>query len=101
MYTSSIDRNKHDYKPLAAKCIRLIRLRPSEDEMAILEAELVHLSLAAAQDSGFIALSYCWGSCEPSVQVILDDRPFWVRPNVGEYLRRLRTLNLGLIWVSD
>jgi hypothetical protein len=96
----SLNREEHAYEPLAAKDIRLIRLRPSEDGIAIVEAELVHLPLAVAQDSNYVALSYCWGSFEPSVQIKLDDQPFWVRPNVSKYLKRFRTLGLTLIWVS-
>ena len=100
VHTPPPARVKHDYKPLTGTNIRLILLRESDDETAMVEAELVHLPLAEAQDSNYIALSYCWGSCEPSAQIRLDERFFWVRPNVSEYLRKFRKLGLKFIWVS-
>jgi len=68
-----MDKGKYSYTPLAVKKRRLLCFRPSADGAAMIEADLVHVPLTSAQNSGYIALSNCWGTSDPSAQIKLED----------------------------
>jgi hypothetical protein len=95
------ERRSYSYKPLVGKDIRLIRLNPVSSEPLKVEADLLHVSFATAQELGYVALSYTWGSMEATETILLDEKCFKVRPNVHDILRQLRTCGHIHVWVSS
>jgi hypothetical protein len=95
------ERRSYSYKPLVGNDIRLIRLSPVSSEPLKVEADLIHVSFATAQELGYVALSYTWGSMEATETILLDEKCFKVRPNVHVILRQLRTCGHIHVWVSS
>ncbi|RMY45085.1 hypothetical protein D0865_10136 [Hortaea werneckii] len=36
----------------------------------------------------YLALSYCWTEFPPTIQTTLNQLPFWIRPNLHDFLQR-------------
>ena len=89
----------YTYTPLMGKEIRLLCLRSPLNETKQIQADLVHVSISAAQAHNYVALSYTWGSWEASVLITIDDKPFKIRPNVCRILQTLHRLGYRYIWV--
>lgn len=68
--------------------IRLLKLLPGDHE-ATISTELVHVILEHARGN-YEALSYTWGTDEPSNAILCNSRKFGLRQNAHDLLRRLR-----------
>lgn len=76
------------YTPLneSHRQIRLLRMFPYEDGEISLE-----LAVASLDDKpAFRALSYLWTTADPDCQILVNDQPFLVRPNLYHYLEIMR-----------
>lgn len=82
------------YQPLGPLEIRLLVLAPGEPSDEI-QVRLHHVDLQNAPDVDFEALSYVWGTPEPSQRVMVDaeggrSQFLPVRDNLAGALRRIR-----------
>lgn len=72
------------YGPLdeAKRQFRLMRMEHDEDSQ--IKCHLGIFSLDT--EMVYVALSYCWTEKEPTCEILLNGRPFQVRPNLFDYL---------------
>ncbi len=89
-----------DYKPLsiAKQEIRLIVLKPTEDDAEVLRCSLKHFAHAQAPE--YVALSYCWGDSTKKLAIWIDGRCIYVNENLGEALYVLRGQGFRRLWVD-
>jgi hypothetical protein len=81
--------------------IRLLRLMPPDRDNAPIRCHLVNYSLAGeAFEHQYEALSYTWGDLQKTVQILLDDCPFYVTVNLHSALSRLRSRAIEWLWVD-
>jgi hypothetical protein len=81
------------------KEIRLVNVHPSTDFFSTIECHLVHTTLNSGRE--YEALSYVWGKPDFTQQIVLDDEPFYITPNLDVALRyRRRTHTDRLLWVD-
>ncbi|KAK3650485.1 hypothetical protein LTR56_006190 [Elasticomyces elasticus] len=86
--------NPIDYPPLCAEQRQMRLLTWNENEKEELECHLTTVSLNDTPE--YTALSYVWGTQQPTHRVQVDGRPFWIRPNLYEFLKlTAREQNLG------
>ncbi|RMY81849.1 hypothetical protein D0861_08148 [Hortaea werneckii] len=71
-----LDTSKHDS--------RLVRA--STDENGEISILLDVFSLDSPPE--YVALSYCWTAHPPTIQITLNELPFWIRPNLHDFLHR-------------
>jgi hypothetical protein len=93
------------YEPLrpGPESIRLLRILPSEDEIAAIECELFHCSLQelGIGVSPYDALSYVWGSSDITQIIRMGQRELPVTLNLYAALTRLRhRLIERIIWID-
>lgn len=69
--------------------IRVLKLLPSASFDARLECQLLHRALYGDSD-GYEALSYVWGGNEFTAEIILNNEPYSITPNLEIALRHLR-----------
>lgn len=87
-YTSySIGAKELDYHALKENEIRLLEVLPGEPDDAV-TARLCQVSLDDLP--GFEALSYSWGTDEPTRKMVIDGKSFSIRPNLEDALRMFR-----------
>ncbi|KAI7499782.1 hypothetical protein KC367_g4146 [Hortaea werneckii] len=71
-----LDTSKHEF--------RLVRVSADDNgEIGIL---LDVFSLDSPPE--YVGLSYCWTEHPPTIQITLNHLPFWVRPNLYDFLKR-------------
>jgi len=90
----------YQYSPLCESEIRLLEIEPNADDAARIEIQMVHMSLHTANISGYVALSYTWGTEEATHAITLAGKAFNVRPNLANILMKVRRLGCKLIWVG-
>lgn len=69
--------------------IRVLKLLPSASFEARLECQLLHRALYGDSD-GYEALSYVWGGNEFTAEIVLNNEPYSITPNLEIALRHLR-----------
>ncbi|KAN0114431.1 hypothetical protein V8E51_003975 [Hyaloscypha variabilis] len=83
--------------------IRLLRLKPDEDETALVQCELFNYSLEKSTKGTHLyeALSYVWGDPEETVPIHVDGNEFPVTVKLHEALLCLRDRSIErIIWVD-
>src|ERR1700722_13354943 len=93
------------YHPLlpGPDTIRLLRLKPDEDETALVQCELFNYSLQKSTKGTHLyeALSYVWGDPEEIVPIHVDGNEFPVTVKLHEALLCLRDRSIErIIWVD-
>jgi hypothetical protein len=94
----SLPVNEYSYKPLEDGHVRLLRLSAEESgEGPVLS--MVHVSLDEAPQ--YDALSYCWGT-DPAIHPVqIDNKTLYVRSNLYQALRHIRTSEQGrFVWID-
>jgi hypothetical protein len=88
------------YKPLEAfGQFRLLALLPSEDDSAGIESRIVHSSIQDAPS--YEALSYAWGKDVADRPILIDGKPFNIRNNLYDALRRLHLVDKAReLWID-
>lgn len=93
------------YQPLGKLQIRLLNLAPGEESDEI-HIRLTHVDLGTDPHVDYEALSYAWGTSEPSQCVIVDrddgsSQFLPVRDNLAHALRRIRdTTTTKILWAD-
>jgi hypothetical protein len=95
----------YQYVPLSKgpESIRLLRLLPSEIEVAELQVELLEYSLQGSRPSGhsYEALSYVWGGLDTTQLIRVGDEHLDVTPNLYAALLRLRDSTFPrILWID-
>lgn len=84
----------YKYRPLTkSDSIRLIALQPSLDHTAIIECYIIHTTLREARGEihdHYTALSYVWGDATKRIEILVDDRAFWITHGLYNALSHLR-----------
>jgi hypothetical protein len=88
--------------------IRVLAILPCLHHSARIRCELHHVDLDDLDEAPFDfyeALSYTWGESEASESIKLNGRTFYIRPNLGDAIRRLRVRGVGpsyrrFLWVD-
>ena len=83
--------------------IRLLRLKPHEDETAPIQCQLFNYSLQESNKGPHLyeALSYVWGDLNNPQPIYIDKHPFVVTENLHLALSHLRNRNFErIIWVD-
>jgi hypothetical protein len=92
------------YSPLPlGSDIRLLRLKPDEDEIAPIQCELFNYSLQKSTKGTHLyeALSYVWGDPKETLPIRVDGDQFPVTVKLHEALLRLRDRSIErIIWVD-
>lgn len=95
-----MDSSKSDptYDPLLPQEIRLLKLGPGKWDDEI-QCDLIHTSVT--NKSGYIALSYAWGSSKLVRSITLNGEQRFVTVSANNALRRLReTFGKVTVWVD-
>ena len=71
-----LDTSKHEFRLI---CV-------SADEDGKISILLDVFSLDSPPE--YLALSYCWTEHPPTIQITLNGLPFWIRPNLHDFLQR-------------
>lgn len=71
-----LDTSKHEFRLV---CV-------SADENGHISILLDVFSLDSPRE--YLALSYCWTEHPPTIQITLNGLPFWIRPNLHDFLQR-------------
>ncbi|KAI7326926.1 hypothetical protein KC326_g25 [Hortaea werneckii] len=74
------------YRPLDTSKQEFRLARISADENGEISVLLNLFSLDSPPD--YLALSYCWTEHPPTIQITLNGLPFWIRPNLHDFLQR-------------
>jgi hypothetical protein len=83
------------------RSIRLLSLLPAKDSHSPLEGLIGRVELDTIPHHPYEALSYVWGSPEPSDEIFIDGCLFRVTSNLGKALRRLRqTQEPRTLWID-
>jgi hypothetical protein len=84
--------------PLTGDTIRLLEIQPGTPPEP-LRCRLIEASLSAVPT--YSAISYEWGTSEVYVTIILNDKPFGIRPNLWTFLMHLRDTDTPkVVWVD-
>ena len=94
------------HEPLGPGHIRLLKIL-NGDYDAQLVCTLVHQSLEVGEPCSvqqahrieFHALSYTWGLESPTREILIDGKPFLIRQNLWNFLRRVRECE-DLLWAD-
>lgn len=91
----------YTYKPLNPKSIRMLRLLPGEKTQD-LRGIITHVSANLSEDGGgYCALSYVWGTDDPTDEVITPDGSVEITPSLGKALRHLRQRTaVVVLWID-
>jgi hypothetical protein len=79
--------------------IRLIRIRPELSSEGYLQCDIRH----ATTDSTYTCLSYVWGDEHCGEWTVLDDRRFWIRKNLWDFLReasKMPHIQCNWLWID-
>jgi hypothetical protein len=88
---------KYEYKPLAERYIRLLKLKPGGD--GDLHCELIPVSLDKLPK--YVALSYSWDGQAPTAKILCHEKSLLVTPNCEAALRQLRQgRDSRLVWID-
>jgi hypothetical protein len=90
---------KYDPLEYHGSAIRLVRLRPSTDASSPVQCDI----RIASTDSDYICLSYVWGNREPGDWILMNDKRFWVRQSLFDFLNSARSLvdiQSNWIWID-
>lgn len=90
------------YRPLLyKKDIRILVLLPARSRDDDIHVHIGHMSLESKAIE-FEALSYTWGDPNPRDLIYVSGKPVYVRRNLANALRSLRShTQLHLLWVDD
>lgn len=99
-YRPSLQR--YDYRHLAPKEFRLIKLLPGQESDRLIGKLITVDAMNAPQ---YVALSYVWGppskEGQDSQLILLDNIAIELRPNLGSAMRALRRLDQHIhIWID-
>ncbi len=84
--------------PLTGNTIRLLEIQPGTPPEP-LRCRLVEASLSAVPN--YSAISYEWGTSEVYVTIILNDKPFGIRPNLWTFVIHLQDSDTPkVLWVD-
>lgn len=98
-------RAKHSfhYQPLNLKSsshqIRLLRFPPSGSSPAKIACTMQIVDLNSKP--AYRALFYTWGPPEPTMEILVNDRPFRVRENLYQFLSTWQDKIDYLIWIDQ
>lgn len=81
---------------LSTRQIRLLQVSEGVPNNPI-HCDLLYTSLSEAQ---FVVLSYRWGSEDATHEISLNGQPFFIRPNLWEFLNVIRKQNGMLLWID-
>jgi hypothetical protein len=90
--------------PLGSNRIRLLHLRPSEDETASINGQLCEYPLENSDQRTHLyeALSYVWGSSNKPRSIFIEGCDLPITENLYTALSRLRNCSLErIIWVDS
>jgi hypothetical protein len=90
---------KHDQFEYHGPTIRLVKVRPSKDADGPVKCDI----RIASTDSEYICLSYVWGNREPGDWILMNDKRFWARQNLLDFLTSARSLvdiQSNWIWID-
>ncbi|KAH7371032.1 heterokaryon incompatibility protein-domain-containing protein [Pyrenochaeta sp. MPI-SDFR-AT-0127] len=94
----------YPYSPLlpGPDSIRLLYLRPPEDENAPIRCQLFDYSLDGSDKAPprYEALSYVWGDPKNTRSLFIDEHEFKVTVNLHAALWRLRNRGIDWVWVD-
>jgi hypothetical protein len=94
----------YTYLPLLSgpDSIRLLRLRPAEDETAPIECDLLNYSLGETPGSSvqYDALSYVWGDPTKTRPILVNGFHFEITENLHAALCSLRYRSIELLWID-
>ena len=92
------------YSPLlpGPDSIRLVRLRPAEDETGPIECDLIDYSLGESSGTRhhYDALSYVWGDPTKTRPIFVNGHRFNVRENLHAALCSLRCRSIEWMWID-
>jgi hypothetical protein len=83
--------------PLCDREIRLLQVRPG-NTLSTISCDFLYVDLGSAKD--YTALSYTWGTAEPSIPIQLHGKVALVSENLYLALLHLRKRGVTLIWVD-
>jgi hypothetical protein len=87
---------KHDSLEYHSFAIRLIKIRPSTGGNNPIQCDIRIASI----ESEYICLSYVWGNREPGEWILINDKRFWARQNLFDFLTSARSLsNIQSNWI--
>jgi hypothetical protein len=79
------DLYQHSPLDLSKPATRVVRLSSERSEDGLLQLHMYHIP----KPSGHIAVSYVWGTDEPSDQVLINGKAFFVRNNLFSFLQQM------------
>jgi hypothetical protein len=90
---------KHDPLEYHGPTIRVVKVRLSTDADGPVQCDI----RVASIDSDYICLSYVWGSREPGNWILINDKRFWARKSLFDFLASARSLvdiQSNWIWID-
>jgi len=89
-----------DYQPLndSDNEIRLLTIKPADDEAAAVDCTLAHFSLSMLPS--YAALSYCWGNPDDTQPITINGSTFDATVNLYHALVSFRSKGVDRLWVD-
>jgi hypothetical protein len=92
-------RFKHDPLDHHGSAIRLVKIYPSTEPGLRIQCDI----RIASTDSEYICLSYVWGDEQPGEWILVNDKKFWARQNLFDFLNSasgLVEMQSKWIWID-